>query len=241
MWLAVDIILVLILAICVISGWKKGFVKTVMGFAAGILAFIAAYIFSTPVAGLLNKKLICPVLSDFLGEKLVALSGNAADFIEGGAKEGEITELLQKIGIDYNDISARLADSVSEGISGAANVIAEPVASAVSFALSFLGIFVIALIALAIITKLLDLAAKLPVLKQANAALGIALGIVNGLLTVSVLAALLTLASPYLTAMLPEVFTESLCDTSIVLRLSEKINLLEIIFKKLDLSAHLPL
>lgn len=235
----VDLVLILIFSVCVLVGWKRGFIKTVMSLITGILSFLLAYIFASPVAGFLNTKLIYPFFSEFAKEKLYAVSDSAESFLEGGANNAKLVEAFEKLGLDYSVIAEKLSGAVEGGVDGIASAAAEPLSNAVSFALAFIGILILSFITLKIITAVLDLAAKLPVINKANTALGIAFGAIEGAFIVCVIATVAILVSPYVTALYPEAFPESLTEGSFVLGLVDRFNPIELIFKKLDLTQHL--
>ena len=87
-------------------------------------------------------------------------------------------------------------------------------------------LFLVSLLLLWILRHVLDLAAKLPVIKTANKILGLAVGAVLGVLIVWVLSAMLKLGLPYLSVMAPKVFPPDLFERSYVLRLTYYLNAL---------------
>ena len=73
--------------------------------------------------------------------------------------------------------------------------VAEFLAKTILGALCFVLVFIIAMILLYALNKVLDIFAKLPLLKQANKLVGMALGLVQGILLVWLFFALVTVIS----------------------------------------------
>jgi uncharacterized membrane protein required for colicin V production len=232
MFIIVDAVLLAVVAICAIVGWKKGFVDRVLTFFSGIIAFFAAYFITPLIAPTVNEKLFYNVLADKTRE---AISGMAegvgkAELFGSGDKNAAFREFIAKFGADYDGIKQTFSQKAEEAGEGLVNGITEkivnPVSYAVSYALCFIVIFILALIIVWIVKKALDLTAKLPVLKTANSALGLVFGILTGVLIVWVLSAAVKLCLPYLHIMQPEIFPEDLFEKSIVLKLTYYLNAL---------------
>ena len=56
MSIVLDIVLVVIAAVCIISGYRRGFFKTVMGLVSGIASLLAAYSFSPALSAWIYEK-----------------------------------------------------------------------------------------------------------------------------------------------------------------------------------------
>jgi uncharacterized membrane protein required for colicin V production len=54
--LIIDIVIALICLIIIIRNAARGFIRAFMAFARTILAILFAYLFNSPLAGLLDKK-----------------------------------------------------------------------------------------------------------------------------------------------------------------------------------------
>lgn len=142
----IDVVLILGLVAFSYFGWKKGFVKTLLGFASTIISLVFSIVLYNPIAQLISKSFI----GDFVRE-------NAYDFLSKSLQNGE--QLLK------TDIKVETASML------------------VINTISFVVVIILTKILVGVLTKVLDLAAKFPVIKQANKILGAAVGLISGLLT----------------------------------------------------------
>ena len=159
MGIVIDIILVIILILSAVLGYKKGLVKLGTGLFAGILAIVLALLLYKPVTALIIDK-------TQLDEKIQSvIIENTKD------KVGE------NLGTD---------NLVTENINDASNNLIQKEASEISIKIIYIvtGIilFVFSKIILNILISLLDLVAKLPILKQFNETGGLIYGILRGVI-----------------------------------------------------------
>ena len=232
MYIVIDIILAAIFIICLIVGWKRGFIDEALRLLSGIIAFFCAYFITPYAAPYVNEHLFYGRISEYTSKVLGGLEnggGASALFGDGEANE-TFRKFIEKFGADYDQLKQSVierADQSTEAIvTGLTEKIANPVSYAISYALCFIVIFIAALLVLWLIRHLLNLAAKLPVLKTANKILGLVLGGLLGVLFVWVISALLKLGLPYLTIMAPKIFPEDLFERSIILNLTYYLNVL---------------
>ena len=173
-----DLIVVAIIGISAFAGYKGGFVKTGLGFLSFFIAVALTFIFYKPVMQLIKENTqFEPWLTEYLN------SLDTKQLVEGDTREksDDVTdeknsyvanlpnEVVELIGI--NDMKEKAKSAIIEKI--------------VEFALKLLAIvivYVAARLALIVIIIVLDLIAQLPVLKQFNEILGLALGVLLGLL-----------------------------------------------------------
>ncbi len=215
--IAIDIILAVIILSCLISGWRKGFVVTVMNLASFLLAGIGAYLFYSFPADYMYTKIFLPKLSFAIENSI--LSGSA------GMTLAELFESKPQFFVDILNRYSTLRDAESYFSSGEAvsisdisEFMASPIAHTISNILGFVLVFIVLLIALGLITIFLDKVCKLPILKTANTLLGIILGALLGLLFAWLIAAVAGGALPHITKAYPEVFDPMTMENSIVLR-----------------------
>lgn len=178
-----DIVIVAIIVACAIEGIFKGFVVTVLSFFSYILAIVVA-------------KLYYPKLSFFLqhSENLFldiknAIRSHVFTSVQSGMGTEQIVNsyplpnVMQHQAVNQinQSVTTSIADGVSAGVIGLFYDI-------ISFILIFL--LVRAVIYLAI--KLLNIIAKLPVLKQVNGLGGLIAGTIKGILVVYVVCIVIT-------------------------------------------------
>ena len=194
-------VLIIILAALVVSaiyGWNKGFVDMMFGAVSMTVALILAVVIGPKLGevlqnnGTIMDKLTTTVsttlnLEDMAIElpepELLVENLNLPIIIKEKLASAEFAESL-KLDEMAEDASAKMAAGVAEFL-----------AKTILGALCFVLVFIIAMILLYALNKVLDVFAKLPLLKQANKLVGMALGLVQGILLVWLFFALVTVIS----------------------------------------------
>lgn len=203
-----DIALLAILLICIIIGYKKGFVRTVFGFLSFIVAFLTAKYLSPPLSAFLFEKYVRPALSDRLVEDLASIIGKGVENLNLNKLITEQpNEFINKItgyGSNVNEVSKWVETSVKSGASNVNNFVATnvvtPVSRSVSDFIAFTAVFVAALIILNIFLLILNHIVKLPGLNLINRVGGVLLGVLSGVLWAYVFVFLMSLILPYFVA-----------------------------------------
>ncbi len=177
--------LILLCAIwCIVSGVKKGFIRSAMGLVKGAVSLLAAWAYTPVVRESLKENYIIDRIAAGIGETLRSLALNletqtydlskvATDLPEA------YTAILTRYGIDIPSFSEKLAQVTQADESVIADYsaqIADPcatmVASAAAFALVFLAVYV----GLTFVAWVGDLFFHLPVLSEANHFAGFVFG-----------------------------------------------------------------
>jgi uncharacterized membrane protein required for colicin V production len=189
-----DVVVIAVIIAFAFIGIRHGFIKTVFKLGSFFISVLVAVKFYPAVAELLMKSSIYTELKASILKHILA--GNPGTSIENAAQAQQaarsIIESLSLPGfikdmlfsgsesklLDYS----KLAESVSDELAGLA-------ISVLSLVLLFIAVRILLFFGSFILSGL----AKLPVLKQLDKAGGLALGAVEGLLTVYILLALLTL------------------------------------------------
>lgn len=214
MILLLDLGVILILALSAWRGWVKGFVLTLCGLLAVVLAFFGANYasahFSEPVADFIR-----PYVSDHLEKALDTLpikgkgpgAAPSPTFslpmledteIIPEELEATLSELLNVV--RQSEVFSRLADPIETAIKDGSLSIDTTALSAVAAFISlqitrvvlFFLTFVLILIVWWLFSHAADLAFHLPVLRTLNEAGGLVLGVVKALLILVVLCSGLT-------------------------------------------------
>lgn len=222
--LIIDFLIVLILLLCVIKGYRKGFILTLCGFLALFVALIGASILSELLAEPVAKA-IRPMVEQGIYQVLE----NRAPAAQQAAGA-----VLEEFDLPLEEILSALRDSaVFEGLaqafeqavnSGAVEITASAVRAVAEYAalqiariVLFLLSFVAILILWFLLSHALDLAFHLPGLSFLNRWSGAALGLVKGAFLVWIACRLLqdSYLNPDLTAgsyLLPYVYNFHLLD-----------------------------
>jgi len=194
-------VLIVVLAILVLGaviGWKKGFVDMLFGAVSMTIALILAIIIGPKISEFVQSntgimdKLTVKVSQTLNLEELAVEIPEPDVFIENlnlpAVIKDKITsaEFEEKLNLD------KMAEDASEKM---AEVVANFLAKTIITALCFVIVFIVALILLFVLNKILDLVAKLPLLKQANQLAGLALGAFQAVLVVWLFFAVVTVIS----------------------------------------------
>lgn len=190
-------ILIAVIGIVALLGWlgmKKGLIKMVFSLVSTIAALLIAMLFSPLVSGMMKNN---EAIVGFFDEKIGAL----VDFSPEEAKEeteSKQESLIESLPLPETFKESLLKNNTAESyISMQAqnfeDYVCRQITNVIINAIAFVITLVLAIIALALLCKTLDLLAKLPVLRQINTIAGLAAGIAEGLLLVWVLFAILTM------------------------------------------------
>jgi len=217
-----DIIILCVIILCVYLGYRKGFVKTVMSFLSFIIAFAAAKKFGPPLSSYLYSGWIKPnfvaAAADRI-EKFLSPNINLSALVQVPDPPENFVGMLKGYGVSVPDVGKWINEAASAGVPDikkhvAANL-AEPVAIGISDFLAFAVVFAAVLIALKIITALINKAVKLPGLNMMNKIGGTLLGGAYGMALSYIFALLVYYALPYIAANTPLGISRAVIDETI--------------------------
>lgn len=187
------IVVIVILAGCMAGGYGKGFLRIAYGLVAWILIF--AFVAWSK-----------PYINDFLRtqttvyEKIVqqceeSIRNSAEQEMEESVAEAELDiklpeQVLEQVIAGTSQAAGEFLDS-----SGIYTQIAEGMADFVLDGLSFFIAFISGSILSGIISKMLDIVSKIPILNGTNRFLGLFAGAVNGVVVIWILFYLIALCS----------------------------------------------
>ena len=194
----IDVILVLIIALCAKIGSKDGFAKTLISFFGFFIALVVAAVACTPVAEFCYDSAISNAVETKTKEMLdgkveqygsvdtdavVAAVNGAIETLPGFMKNSIDTE---KITENFkNTVEGSISNVDTAGIAQAVNQkIVRPSPVSVIAAAAFAVIFIVLFIVCKILAKCLKLVNKLPLLGTVNGFLGGLLGVLKGIIIV---------------------------------------------------------
>ena len=180
-----DAVVILIFLLCVFIGHRRGFIKTVTGIVAFLAALAVSALLCGPVAGLVYDKAVEPTIIETVDTQLEQSEGTAIEKLSNAYEllPDVVKNLLAQTGIeDVDDLAQNMPMGINTPISESVNAVVEPVLLPLLKALCSLLLFLIAYIIASIVLRVLNIVAKLPLLKQVNKALGLVGGIVSGAL-----------------------------------------------------------
>lgn len=201
----VDYVIIGIVGISLLFGFYRGFVTSLLGLLGIFLSMFAAYaIGPTLAAAICRNETVVQTLIHYtdaasrLGD--LDLSGMSV----AGLSAGTINEIVSRVQLPMPFDSLLRANMVQQVFAsiGSVNVseyINQTIVTAIVSILSYIVVFIIAYVALSLITRLIGHVFKFPSLKHLDTLLGGLLGIVRGVFIVYVLFAL----APILMTVLP--------------------------------------
>ncbi len=184
-----DAIVVIIIAVTAILGYRRGFIRTIIQLAGCIVAFILALTLS----GTVSTMVYDGVLRDSLHEKIETVWSETV--VEGAAQT--LTEQTEAVfdtlpafvqtALDTETITQGIHDSVGNDQTGTAvadylvDDLIRPVMVAIIRFVAFLILFALLMIVIRLLEKLLKPLTKLPLVRQTDGLLGTVVGLVKGI------------------------------------------------------------
>ena len=202
---AFDIAILAIIIITIALAYKNGFIKTVLSALSFFIAIIVAFSLQPKVSDIVIKMPFVDTIRESVRDKFIEMSPLAGeneynpDLLFEDKPEAFVT-MLEIVGINQEELSTQFNEWKADTTVNTADMLVEYVAnplikSAVSI-ISFIAIFVAAIIVLKILIFILDKLFRLPILKQANKALGFLIGIILGVFRAYIFGAIVTLIIP---------------------------------------------
>lgn len=176
MFILVDLIVLIIVALFTFIGYKQGLAKAIIKLLSFFIAVVVALVLYRPISNVVIDK--------------TQIDDNI---------KNTIIEKITPEGLETTE-EVKLEDNLVVGLMGSATSTIEEIADAFSVKLIeicvLLLLFIVVRIALKFVTLLTDLITKIPVLKQVNEVGGLIYGLVKGIFIVYVLLAVIYLISP---------------------------------------------
>ncbi len=190
MHIVLDLIVIAIVVVSVILGWRRGFVKSISGLISLVLAVIIVSSFAQAVAEKLDDAVVRPWAVKQVIQTQEGLTPDApVDQLDLAVVNQGIAD---KFGVNLLGVEGTMgAATVGEYIEAVIKHIGITVT--VSMALATIGLFALAWLGMLLIGLLLKPILKLPILKQCNGLLGVAIGLVSAVLILMVLACVVEL------------------------------------------------
>lgn len=199
MFLIIDIILVAVFALTVFLAAKKGFIKTLLDFAAIIMAFVLAFALSAPAAQAVYDSFVEDIIIDAVTSQIDESDFDAtvaAKEVVGVFEElpDVVIDLADAIGVDFDEIIKNIDfDKIepTDSVKRLVQKVAQPVAVRIMSGVFFIILAVIFIIILKVVVVLIGNVAKLPVIGQADKLLGAVFGALKGIILVALICTLL--------------------------------------------------
>lgn len=184
-----DALLIVLFALCVYLGWRRGLIKTASGLIALAAAVAVSVLLSGPVAELVYDKAVEPAVVSALEEQIQDNTVPVAQQVDNALEQmpGFITALLAGRGLDSGEAILdglrveEMGASVAEGI---AQQVVAPLVCPLLEGLCAILLFILVYMAALLLLRVLDLVARIPFIKQLNRGLGLVAGVCSGALWV---------------------------------------------------------
>lgn len=173
--------------LCIVSGIRKGFIKSVMGLIKGVVSLLAAWAYTPVVRESIKENYIIDRIADGIAETLRSLALNLDTQTYDLAKVATdlpeaYTAILTRYGIDIPAFTEKLMEVTytDEGIiTDYSAMIADPCATMVASAAAFALVFLATYVGLTLVAWVGDVFFHLPVLSEANHFAGLVFGILE--------------------------------------------------------------
>lgn len=180
-----DALLVILFAICVWIGWSRGFIKTVSGLIALVLAVIVASTFSAPIAEGVYANSVEPAVMATLEEHISGEVLPSEEDLDAAIEKMPdlVVTLLETGNMGSGAAILEQVNDVDAGKSAARTItdhVVTPLVLPLMQMLCSVLLFLLIYLIVSILLRVLDLVAKLPVLKQLNSLLGVVAGALTG-------------------------------------------------------------
>lgn len=193
MALILDVLLIAVVAVFVLFGIKRGFIKSFVSLLGIIISLAIAFYLSTPISNFIFSNILRNPIHDKITEAVSAQLPDSAnkDDIKLEIPE-ELLSLAKSLGIDVEEkLNVDFSKDVDEILNNTADTIvddiAAPIVTKLVWVICFIILFVLASIVVKLIASALNLVAKLPILKSANKLLGGVVGLFEGVLVAVVI------------------------------------------------------
>lgn len=167
----IDIILIVFIGLSILGGYRKGLVKVAVKIFAFLIAVVVTFVLYKPVSNLIIEK---TELDEKIENIIIEKGSQEIQESNGEVKEnGFITYMQHYVG----DI---VAETQNQFVGNLADVVSVKAINLIAI----IGIFIITRLALNLLTFILDIITKLPIINQFNKLGGTIYGSLRGLIVV---------------------------------------------------------
>lgn len=173
----IDLLLVFLFTVAVLLGYRKGFLRTVLGFGRLVASIILTYTFGRPFSMWLDRQFIHPGVYDGVRKKLTELAassnGDTAAFLDG-------LPARYRVFMSTSDLTA--PSDVDELVAQIAPTVSAKISLLLSTVIGYVLLFVLLYLVISLAVRLVGKLADLPIIRVVDRFLGAAVGVINGVL-----------------------------------------------------------
>lgn len=228
MALILDAVTLAIILLCLLVGYKNGFVKTAYRLFRTIISFVAALVFAKPFSAFIASTDIFKSFVDNLYGKVdkivldIPVTGDVP--LDGALSESSVTYLAD-LGVTLSELGEKISSLISAGEenirAGIKEYVLAPAAESLAYAVAFVLLFIAASLALRIICAVLEGTVKVAGLGGVNSVFGLLLGACGGIIYALIFCCILTALMPYISTTDIGITAETAQNTYLFKRLSE--------------------
>lgn len=225
-----DLFVIFIFLICLYTGFKKGFIRSVMSIVVVVIAILGSIKLTPVFSGYFNEKFISPIVNDKVEDAMTSLAEDIDSFDISKLfeeKPREFIEFLERFDMSYeeaNEFYEEEAETSKEPKKELSEYISDSFSKTVSNVVAFAVLFISFSIILTLIMLVINAVAKLPILNVLNKSLGLILGIVKGLLYAWGLSIIFINLLPHLAVIYEGQISPTVIDDTILVRFFGAIN-----------------
>ncbi len=180
-----DLIVIAIIFVCIIISAKRGFARSVIGVFSIIISLLVASLAYPVVSGYINNSGLKTVIEENVEKSL----GMETEIEEQAQKQEE------KVMFFPETIQKAIEDKTQEIENTAKKTAAQTVSTLVINLISIIAVFLVVRILMFILTHMLNLLTKIPIIRGFNRLLGGALGCLTGVFVIYLVLAIITFNS----------------------------------------------
>lgn len=206
MGFVIDGIIILIFALFVFWGYKRGLIGVAFKILSFLAALVIAFVLYKPVAGFIIDN---TTFDEQIENAIIDSAKKEENLQEGESTVNQEESTTSKVITDYiNEQVENISQQAKEDI---ANSVARDIAVNVINGISLISLFIVAKIVLLFAKALSDLIAKLPLIKQFNKIGGTLYGILEGLLIIYLVLSIISFIAPMIeTSGIPQAINQSI-------------------------------
>lgn len=194
----IDIAIYILLLIMIIIGFSKGFFKQILSVANWLVSLIVAIVFVKPFSGLMAKTTLQTTINGKVAEWIASKGAIFQVPYDASSGNAQISEAIS----ESLSLPKFIAEIIAKGINfdvpdgtTLADILSPAIGSIIMTVISFVILFIGALIIIKIVINLLHVVFDRGVLGIVNKLLGAVLGLVKGLVLVSLAMLLVSILS----------------------------------------------
>ena len=170
------IVILAVFAVCVFSGYKKGFLKTAFSLVSWILVLVLCK-FATPI--------VTDLLIEYTDVEVVVygtVDGKVTEAVEQALQNNGVSELEAALPADLKNMLLGENESIADALLNSGSLDVTPVVNGIVGILGFVVTVIVLRIAMVVVEILLNVVSKLPLIGPMDKFLGIGCGAVKGII-----------------------------------------------------------